>query len=201
MKKGKSLTTQILLIVAVLLVINVISDKFFFRLDFTEDQRYTLSQATKDILKQIDEPITVTAYFTEDLPPDLAATKRDFKDLLIEYANASKGKVLYEFVNPNKDQQSEQKAMQAGIRPVLVSTREKDEASQKKVYMGAIVHKGDDQDVIPFMQPGAAMEYALSTSIKKAFGDQKTGGRDDTGKWRTFTPGHEPGDAVAFRII
>ena len=167
MKNKKSITTQILLILAVLIVINVLSERFFFRLDFTADQRYTLSKATKNILKQLDEPVTVTAYFTEDLPPDLATTRRDFKDLLIEYANISKGNVLYEFINPNKDQESEQKAFQAGVQPVLVSTREKNEATQKKVFMGAVVQMGEEKEVIPFMQPGAAMEYSLSTSIKK----------------------------------
>ncbi|MCD4732513.1 MAG: GldG family protein, partial [Bacteroidales bacterium] len=136
-------------------------------LDFTADQRYTLSTATKDILKQLDEPVTVTAYFTEDLPPDLAVTKRDFKDLLVEYASISGGKVLYEFIDPATDQALEQKAMQSGIQPVLVSTREKDEATQKKVFMGAILQMGTDSEVIPFMQPGAAMEYSVSTSIKK----------------------------------
>jgi len=167
MKKRKSITTQILLILAVLAVINVLSGKFFFRLDFTEDERYTLSKASKDILRQLEEPVTVTAYFTEELPPDLAVTRSDFKDLLVEYANISKGKVLYEFVDPNKDQESEQKAFQAGIQPVLVSTREKDESTQKKVFMGALVQLGEKSEAIPFMQPGAAMEYSLSTSIKK----------------------------------
>ncbi len=167
MKNKKSITTQIFLIIAVLIVVNILSEQFFFRLDFTADQRYTLSKATKDILKQLDEPVTVTAYFTEDLPPNLAITRRDFKDLLVEYASVSNGKVLYEFVDPATDQQLEQKAFQAGIQPVLVSTREKDEATQKKVFMGALLQMGTDSEVIPFIQPGAAMEYSVSTSIKK----------------------------------
>ena len=167
MKNRKSITTQILLIIAVLVVINFLSFRFFFRLDFTEDGRYTLSKATKDILKQLEEPVTVTAYFTEELPPDLAVTRNDFKDLLVEYANLSKGRVLYEFVDPNKDQATEQRAFQSGIQPVLVSTREKDESTQKKVFMGALVQLGNEKEVIPFMQPGSAMEYSLTTSIKK----------------------------------
>ncbi len=167
MKNRKSIATQILLIVAVLVVINILSERFFFRLDFTEDGRYTLSKATKDILKQLEEPVTVTAFFTEDLPPDLAVTRTDFKDMLVEYANLSNGKVLYEFIDPNKDQATEQKAFQAGVQPVLVSTREKDESTQKKVFMGALVQLGEQKEVIPFMQPGSAMEYSLSTSIKK----------------------------------
>lgn len=167
MKNKKSITTQIFLVIAVLVVVNILSQQFFFRLDFTADQRYTLSQATKNILKQLDEPVTVTAYFTQDLPPDLATTKNDFKDLLVEYASLSGGKVLYEFIDPVTDQAIEQKAFQSGIQPVLVSTREKDEATQKKVFMGALLQMGTESEVIPFMQPGAAMEYSLSTSIKK----------------------------------
>ncbi len=167
MKNKKSITTQILLIVAVLVVLNFLSDKFFVRLDFTADQRYTLSEASENILKSLEEPVTVTAYFTEDLPPDLAVTRRDFKDLLLEYANVSKGMVLYEFIDPNKDQETEQKAYKAGVQPVLVTSREKDEATQKKVFMGAVLRKGEKKEIIPFMQPGTAMEYDLSTGIKK----------------------------------
>ncbi len=167
MKNKKSVYTQILLIVVILVIVNFISFKFFFRLDFTEDGRYTLSQATKDILRSLDEPVTITAYFTEDLPPNIAEVRRDFKDMLVEYNSLSKGKVLYEFVNPNKDQESEQMAFKAGVQPVIVNTRERDESVQKKVFLGAVIQKGEEKEVIPFIQPGSAMEYALSTSIKK----------------------------------
>jgi ABC-type uncharacterized transport system involved in gliding motility auxiliary subunit len=74
---------------------------------------------------------------------------------------------MFEFINPNKDEQTEQKAMQEGIQPVLINVREKDQVKQQKAYMGAVVHYGDKKEVIPFIQPGAAMEYSLSTSIKK----------------------------------
>ncbi len=167
MKNKKSVYTQILLVIAILVVVNFISFKFFFRLDFTADERYTLSNATKDILRSLDEPVTITAYFTEDLPPDIATVRRDFKDLLVEYNNLSKGQVLYEFINPNKDQESEQLAFKNGVQPVIVSSRERDESVQKKVFLGAVIQKGEEKEIIPFIQPGSAMEYALSTGIKK----------------------------------
>ncbi len=167
MKNKKSINTQIFLVFAILLVINILSEKFFFRLDFTSDKRYTLSQATKNILESLDEPVTVTAYFTKDLPPDIAVVRKDFKDLLVEYANLSHGNVVYEFVDPNIDPQIEQKAFQSGVRPVMINTREKDEATQKKVFLGAVIQKGEESEVLPFIQPGAAFEYDLSSSIKK----------------------------------
>ncbi|MCX6235797.1 MAG: Gldg family protein [Bacteroidetes bacterium] len=167
MKKKKSIIYQILLILAVIVLVNILADKFFVRFDLTGDHRYTLSKATKNIIRDLDEPVTVTAYFTEDLPPQFIKTKRDFKELLVEYNNISKGKVVYEFINPNESQETEMKAMKQGIQPVLINAREKDQVKQQKAYMGALIQMGEQKDVIPFMQQGSAMEYALSSSIKK----------------------------------
>src|ERR1041384_2693803 len=107
MKTKKSIYRFILLFIGIIILANLVSDSYFLRLDFTADKRYTLSDATINILKSIKEPITVKAYFSENLPPDVAKTKRDFKDLLIEYANRSKGKVVYSFINPNEKEDLE----------------------------------------------------------------------------------------------
>ncbi|GAB4321701.1 MAG: Gldg family protein [Bacteroidales bacterium] len=167
MKKRKSIITQVFLIALVLVLVNLLAARFFFRLDFTADKRYTLSDATKNILKNLDEPVTVTAYFTKDLPPEFAVARQDFKDLLIEYETRSNHNVLWEFVDPNNDPQIEQKAFQAGIMPLQMNMREKDEIVLKKVYMGAVVQLGDKSEAIPAIQPGSSMEYDLSTAIKK----------------------------------
>jgi gliding-associated putative ABC transporter substrate-binding component GldG len=167
MKNRREVRTFIFLSLAILVVLNILSNRFFLRLDFTSDKRYTLSQATKNILSSLKEPVTVTAYFSEDLPPDIAKTRKDFKELLIEYEQHSKGKIVYKFINPNEKEEKEQEAMRAGIQPVIVNVREKDQMKQQKAYLGAVIQLGERQEAIPFMQPGAAMEYALSSSIKK----------------------------------
>ena len=173
MKNKKSILTYILLMAGVIILVNILADRLFLRLDFTSDKRYTLSPATKDILHSLNQTVTVTAYISEELPANFSQLRRDFKELLIEYSNRSKGNVMFEFINPNKDESTEQKSMQEGINPVLINVREKDQVKQQKAYLGAVVHYGDKKEVIPFIQPGAAMEYALSTSIKKMTIDNK----------------------------
>lgn len=158
---------SVILIAAILIFINLVSDQYFFRIDLTEDGQYTLSEATEQILAELEEPVTVTAYFSEDLPPDIAKTRSDFEDLLVEYARLSDDNIIYEFISPNEDEESEQAALQAGIQPVLVNVREKDQISQKRAFLGAVLELGEEREVIPFMQPGAALEYSLSTAIKK----------------------------------
>ncbi len=162
----KNLTT-ILLISGILLLVNLISRRYFVRLDLTKSGEFTLSKSTKNILKNLDDPITITAYFSKDLPANIAKVRSDFKDMLVEYANRSGGKINYEFINPNEGGEVEATAQKAGIRPILIDVRDKDQSKQQKAYLGAVLKMGERTDVLPFIQPGASMEYDLTTSIKK----------------------------------
>ncbi len=163
----RTLQIRILLMVVIALLVGFLSTRFNMRLDFTGDKRYTLSKATRNILKSIDEPVTVTAYFSTKLPPNVAETKNDFRDLLVEYASRSGGNLVYEFIDPTENEELEREAQMAGIQMVMINVREKDEVKQQKAYLGAVLRKGEQKEVIPFLQPGAAMEYALSSNIKK----------------------------------
>jgi gliding-associated putative ABC transporter substrate-binding component GldG len=168
-----NLFTTALLIIAITIVVNLLGSEYHLRWDLTEDKQYTLSRATKNILNTLDEPVTVKAYFSKNLPANITKTRQDFQDLLVEYASLSNGKIQYEFIAPNEKESDEKDAAQKGIQPVLINVREKDQVKQQKAYLGATVQLGEKSEVIPFVQPGAAMEYALSTAIKKITIDKK----------------------------
>ncbi len=165
MKQDKRLS--IVLVIGIVALVFLLSRQYFFRLDLTEDKQFTMSKATKSVLHGLEDPVNVKAYFSENLPADFERVKTDFQNLLIEYNNISKGKVDYHFINPGLDEASEQEAMQNGIQPLLINVREKDEASQKKAFMGAVVEFGDQKEVIPFISRESPMEYDLTTAIKK----------------------------------
>lgn len=156
-----------LLVIGIVLVINFLSNELHVRLDLTDDRQYTLSQATRDILDNLEEPVTIKAYFSQDLPPNIQQTRNEFRDLLVEYNSRSNGMIAYEFINPNENEGTERLALENGIQPVMINVREKDQVKQQKAFLGATLNLGEKVDVIPFVQPGSAMEYALSTSIKR----------------------------------
>ncbi len=160
-------TISIVLVVAIVLVVNILSEQLYFRLDLTEQNQYTLSKATKEIVRDLDEPITVKAYFSKDLPAQLIKTKNDFREMLVEFGRLSGQMIVYEFISPNENEEIEREAMQSGIQPVMINVREKDQMVQQRAYMGAVLSLGVRQEIIPVVQPGLAMEYTLSTSIKK----------------------------------
>ena len=173
MKKRQNLTTGILLMAAIVVVVNIFSFFYFFRIDLTKDRRYTLSPATKDILSSLTKPVTVTAYYSENSIPVITRARADLKDILTEYAARSGNKVVYNFVNPNKNDSLEAIAQKNGITPFPVQIREKDEMKSVKVYLGAVIKMGDKTDVLPLIDPNSSLEYALSNSIKKLSIDKK----------------------------
>ena len=159
--------TRTLLFIGIFILLNLLVYSYYFRLDFTADKRYTLSGTTRTILKELEDPVTITAHFSEDLPPSVGAIKRDFQDMLYEYQSLSDRNVVFEFINPNEDEASEQRSQQQGISPLILQVRESDRTEQMRAYMGAVVKLGANQEVIPFVGDGSQMEYNLSRSIKK----------------------------------
>ena len=170
----KKIITGLILIIGIFILINIVANRFFVRLDITQGHQYTLSKATRDILHSLDGTVTVTAYFSDNLPPDIAAVRNDFRDMLVEYSNNSGGKIVYDFINPNKDTETERKAQEAGISPIMINVRERDQMKQQRAYLGAVLQYEGRTEQIPFIQPGAAMEYALSSTIKKLSLKNKT---------------------------
>lgn len=165
--KTRKFTLSILLFAAIIILVNLLSEQYFFRLDLTENRQYTLSRASRDILKDLEEPITVKAYFSKDIPAQLIKTRNDFREMLVEYGKISGQMVVYEFISPNEDEEVEMEAMQSGIQPVMINVREKDQMKQQRAYMGAVLSLGERKEIIPVVEPGLAMEYTLSTAIKK----------------------------------
>lgn len=159
-------TISVLLVIGILVLINLLSQRFFLRFDLTEDQEFTLSQATEDILGELGEPITISAYFSSNMPQQIDKIKTDFENMLFEYSTLSNGMIDFEIINPETEE-IQQEAMQNGIQPLMINVREKDQSKQQKVFSGAVLQAGEEKEILPVLVSGAGMEYALTTAIKK----------------------------------
>src|ERR1700758_2227762 len=98
-------TTYILVVIAVIVAVNVLADRFNKSYDATSNKRYSLSEQTAKIVKGLKQDATIT-YFNQ------STRFRNGKDLLDQYANLSP-KVRVEYVDPDKNPQL---AREAGIR-------------------------------------------------------------------------------------
>lgn len=118
MQTKSALWTRVLLMIGIICVLMFILNRFYLRLDFTGDKRYTLSSSTKNIIKNLEDPVTVKAYFTEDLPEGPMTTlKEEFQSLLEEYNRRSGGNVVYEFINLINQKKQKRKHRNWGFNP------------------------------------------------------------------------------------
>jgi ABC-type uncharacterized transport system involved in gliding motility auxiliary subunit len=157
----------IVLVGAILVLVNVIFAGVVLRLDLTGGKEFTVSKATKDVLRELKDLTTVTVYMTRDLPPQLATLRREISDLLDEYRTYGHGKVQVEFVNPTQDPQTEQRMRTLGIPQIMAQTVEKDQLQVKNIYLGIVVSYLDRQEVIPVVQDTYTLEYDLTSAILK----------------------------------
>ena len=167
LKNRRESTLQLLLVVGIVVAANILAEEMVLRFDLTEDNRYTLSDASRDIAESLDDPVTVTAYFSENLPPQLSQAEDEFQNFLEEFRAYSGGNLEYEFINPNESDQAEQEAQQAGVRPVMIDVRERDQISQKRAYLGAVFRYEEKREVVPVIRPGSALEYTIASTIKR----------------------------------
>ncbi|MEZ4866540.1 MAG: Gldg family protein [Caldilineaceae bacterium] len=172
-----------------LLLVNVwVSPLHGLRVDLTQQQQYSLSQTTKDMLANLQEPLLIRGYISEKSHPLLNPLRPQIEDLLREYAIAGNGKVTAEVIDPVTDPDLEAEANQTyGIKPFPFQVNDRYEASVINSYFDILVRYGDQDVVLNFrdlieIQPNRDgtidvhlrnLEYDLTSAIKKVvFGFQ-----------------------------
>lgn len=177
-----------LLLTAGLIALNLIALNIWLyplsgaRLDLTAQHEYSLSQTTRDLLQNVQEPLLIRGYFSEKTHPLLSPLVPRIRDLLQEYQIASNGKVVVEIVDPLQDPEKEAEANQTyGIQPTPLQAADRYGASVVNAYFDILVRYGDQNEVLNFrdlieVQPSPDgqvevrlrnPEYDLTRAVKK----------------------------------
>ncbi len=163
---------NIILIVANLVMINAISSNIFGRLDLTENRMYTLSSVTREILRELDEPLTIKAYFTKDLPAPYNNIARYVEDQLAEMKAQSKGHFRYEFLDPADEEELKKEAEKFRLEPIQVNVMRADKVEFKLAYLGMVLIYEDKEEVIPTIQSLENLEYEIVSKIRRITSDE-----------------------------
>ena len=170
---SKYIKLSIYLVIVVL--INVAGMTLFFRIDLTENNIYSISKASKEVVSTLSEPLTIDVFFTKNLPAPHNNTERYLHDLLEEYAIHANKYFNYKFydvspesegINPSA-RENQNLANNYGIHPVQIQVYEEDEVKFKKAYMGLVLIHGDMIERIPTITSVNGLEYKLTTAIQK----------------------------------
>lgn len=175
MQENKKSLFQFLVLIILVITVNFISSRVFFRLDLTSDNRYTLKDKTKQILEDLDDVVYFKVYLEGNLPVGLQRMQNRIKETLDEFRVYAGDNIQYRFINPSSEDDPRERQnvyndlQKRGLKPTNVKRRDKEGGyTQKIIFPGAIVNHGEKQTVVNMLKnnPGLSAEQNLNHSIQ-----------------------------------
>lgn len=157
------LVLAIVLFVSFIIVVN--NNLRSARVDLTQDQLYTLSDGTLNILSELQEPLTLRLYYSEEVAqalPSLKSFAQRVQELLQEYERASNGMIKLKIIDPKPYTNHEHRAEQYGLQSIPI------EGEEDPLYFGlAGTNQLDGLELIKFFQPEKedTLEYDLTRLV------------------------------------
>ena len=168
--KSKSvIKLSILLSIIIFFSINIITNNMlgYSRIDFTENKLYSLSEGTKNLLKNLDEPIHLRLFISSNLVkdvPQFSTYANRVETILKTYSNISNGKITIETIDPKPFSDEEDRAVGMGINPFNAT-----EMSDSLYFGLAATNSTNGQKNIPMFSPEREtfLEYDLTSLISE----------------------------------
>lgn len=160
--------------VVVVVLVLVFTKTLFFRVDLTEEGRYSLSDASKDLVAEMYESLTVRIYLAGDLDANMLRLRRATEDMVRELNMYSAEQLVVELYNPNNATTDEERYAEyaeleeRGLRGMSVTVRERGgKMSEQVIFPWAEVCGSRDTMAICLMQPSAQRsgEVAVNSAI------------------------------------
>lgn len=170
--RRQSLMTFALAVVAII-VINILASFFFVRLDLTSEKRHTLSDVTRDMLRELDDVVYFRVYLEGEFPSGFKRLSRSTQETLDEF-RAWSDNIEYEFINPSESEDPTvrndiyRQLAEKGLEPTTLQVRQKDGSEQRVIFPGALLsYKGREIPLqLLLSQTGKAPEQVLNSSIQ-----------------------------------
>ncbi len=164
---------RFVVVVAIVVLLNVIGSLKFFRIDLTADNRYSLSDATKELLNSFDDVLYVKVYLQGEFPADFQRLQRETRQMLDEF-RAYNPNIEYEFINPNAsddekvNRQLFEQLQYKGLKYYELQVQEKGGGRTQRVFPGAIMNYGEKETAVPLLmdQMGVRPEAQVNASVQ-----------------------------------
>ena len=189
LKKNQLISFGITLLVIV--AVNIIASFVYTRFDLTSEKRYTLSDTSKEILKNLDDYVYFRVYLEGDFPAGFKKLRKETKEMLDEFRAYSKY-IDYEFINPSESNDAAERnetyklLYQSGLNPTEIAMQTKAGAQQLIIWPCTLIsyqekekpldlldtHIGESSNQV-LNNSAQNLEYKLISSIKELTQDKK----------------------------
>jgi ABC-2 type transport system permease protein len=166
---------RFLIVVATAVTLGYLLSLFSFRIDLTEDKRYTLSPQTRSILSELENEIYVQVYLDGEMPVQFKKMRRAVRDILDEFAILSKRKVGYDFINPSDGGDVKQRnarqmeLINKGLTPVNVQAGDEEGGTTTRmIFPGMVVNYNGVEVPVNFLKnnPSLSGEQNILNSVE-----------------------------------
>lgn len=172
-KKSQSIF-QLLLIIGLVVLLNLVLNPYFFRIDLTKEKRFSLGEASKNLAKKVTQPLYVKVYLEGEFPAGFKRLSKSTKEMLDEFSSYSNGNIQYEFIDPfyqadaKKTEDIILELGNKGLQPTNVQIKKEDEFAQKIIIPGAIVYYQGKEFPLNLLknQFGQNPEEVINSSIE-----------------------------------
>lgn len=135
----------LLAVIGIVVIVNILSSFFFYRIDLTKDKRHSLSKSTIEMLKNLEDRVYFRVYLKgKDQPADYQLFAKQVEQMLQTFRSYSKN-VYYEFIDPIEGKTNEEingilgEFVKKGLEPIPISREDAGGYSTHVVIPGAIV--------------------------------------------------------------
>ena len=138
---------KFLAFLAVLIGLNALAAFVFVRWDATQEKRYTISEATKKLLQNLDKQVLVKVYLTGDFPPGFERLEGAVRETLATFADYAGSNLAYRFIEPN-DPALQDELTKKGLFATNLFANEDGKKTERLVFPSAIVvYEGNEYSV------------------------------------------------------
>ena len=156
-----------ILLGAGLVAIYMLSAQYTFRVDATDDQLYSLSPYTKELIQQLKKPIRLNLYMTDHVPSHIQPIRQHIQDILFGYQIHSNGIIRFETFKPDMDSLLRVQANQWGIPTIQFNQIKQDQNVVVDGMMGIGLFYNDKVEVIPIVESLESLEYEVTLAIRR----------------------------------
>lgn len=160
--------------IAFVILINSLASLYFFRIDLTEEKRYTIKPQTMELLKNLDDDVFIEVFLEGDLNPGFKRFQKSVKETLEEFRIYSNNKVKFIFTDPAQAQGQKARnefmseLASKGISPMNVIENQNGQRVEKFVFPGALVSYGGFVEGVMLLKGNRAQnaQQVLNQSIE-----------------------------------
>lgn len=162
----KNPSADIWLFIVAVVLLNLVASRAFFRIDLTESKSYSLSSSSKEIVKNLEEPLNVKIFFSANLPSPYSNVEQYVKDILAEYGNSANKNFSCEFFDM-EDYDNQRIARGYGLNQIQIRELKNNEVGLKNAFMGIVLSYADQIEKIDGISSSDGLEYKITSAIGK----------------------------------